>query len=130
MGLGILESLKPGSKVRQIILHHHENFNGSGYPDKLEGEAIPLGSRLVRLADTLSALLSPRPWRPAFSLDEAMDELHDQTGLKYCPRMADTFLVETESRRDRIEALQQNGHHCGDLSRPALDRRGIISHSN
>jgi signal transduction histidine kinase/putative methionine-R-sulfoxide reductase with GAF domain len=128
MGLGILDSLKPGSKVRQIILHHHENYDGTGYPDKLEGEAIPLGSRLVRLTDTLAALLSTRPWRSAFSLDEAMDELHDETGRKYCPRMADIFLVEAESRRERIEALQNNGHNCTELSRPALDRRGIVSH--
>lgn len=130
MGLGILESLQPGSHVRQIILHHHENYDGTGYPDQLEGEAIPLGSRLVRLTDTLAALLSPRPWRPAFSLDEALDELYEQTGRKYCPRMADMFLVEAESRRERIVALQQQGHHCGELSRPALDRRGMVSLKN
>ena len=121
-GLGILGSLQLDAKVRQLILHHHENFDGTGYPMGLAGEAIPLGSRLVRLADTLSSLLSPRPWRPAMNLDEAVDVIRRGIGREFCPRMADVFLDETEKRRLRITQLQTQNGTTTDLNRMPLDR--------
>jgi len=125
--LEILEPLRPAARVRQLILHHHENFDGSGYPHKLAGEAIPLGSRLVRLADTLAALLSRRPWRPAFTLDQALAEIRAGSGKAFCPRMTDVFLAEAEQRRERIRRLQAGGGDNRELHRPVLDRRGLIS---
>jgi len=121
-GLGILESLELNAKVRQLILHHHENFDGTGYPVGLAGEAIPLGSRLIRLADTLSSLLSHRPWRPAMGLDEAMNVIRGGIGREFCPRMAEVFLAETEDRRRRIVDLQAKEGSSADLNRLALDR--------
>ncbi len=121
-GLGILESLELNAKVRQLILHHHENFDGTGYPVGLAGEAIPLGSRLIRLADTLSSLLSPRPWRPAMDLDEALNVIRGGIGREFCPRMADVFLAETEARRRRIVDLQAKEGFTADLNRLAIDR--------
>jgi signal transduction histidine kinase/putative methionine-R-sulfoxide reductase with GAF domain len=126
-GLEILEPLRPDSRVRQIITHHHENFDGSGYPSGLSGEAIPLGARLVRLTDTLSALLCRRPWRGAYSLAEAVDELRSGAGTHYCPRLTDVFLAELELRRGRILELQAAGNDGRELKRAALDRRGMIS---
>jgi signal transduction histidine kinase len=119
--LEVLEPLDPDSKVRQLILHHHENVDGSGYPVGLAGEAIPLGSRLLRLTDTLAALLSPRPWRPAFTLDQAVREIRSGTGTRYCPRMAEIFLAETELRRPRLEDQQQRGADHRVFKRPVLD---------
>ncbi len=113
--LDILEPLGPDSKVRQLILHHHENYDGSGYPMGLAGESIPLGSRLVRLTDTLAALLSQRPWRTAFSLDQALAEIRAGAGTIYCPRMASVFLVEAEKRRARITDLQKKLVHNREL---------------
>jgi signal transduction histidine kinase len=107
--LKVLEPLAPDSKVRQLILHHHENVDGTGYPVGLAGEAIPLGSRLIRLSDTLAALLSPRPWRPAFTLDEALVEIRQRIGRDYCPRMSGLFLHEVESRRERLLQQQAQG---------------------
>jgi signal transduction histidine kinase len=121
-GLGILESLQLDAKVKQLILHHHENFDGSGYPVGLAGEAIPLGSRLVRLADSLSSLLSPRPWRPAMDLDEALNVIRRGIGREYCPRMAAVFLEEAESRRERIIDLQAKNGGTADLNRMPLER--------
>ena len=125
--LEILDPLQPNSKVRQLILHHHENFDGTGYPAELAGESIPLGSRLVRLTDTLSALLSPRPWRPAFTLDQAMAEIRAGSGQSFCPRMTDLFLAETALRRNRIGELQRHNDDGQVLLRPALDRRGMVT---
>ncbi len=129
-GLEILAPLDPNPSVRQIILHHHENFDGTGYPSRLAGEAIPLGARLVRLADTFSALLSRRPWRGAYTLDEAIDEIRAGTGREFCPRMADVFLAEIDSRRNRLLDLQAANADGWELNRPALDRRGMISLTN
>ena len=126
-GLEILEPLVPEPKVRQLVLHHHENYDGSGYPDGLAGETIPLGARLIRLTDTLAALLSPRPWRPALDLDDALREIRRGVGREFCPRMAEVFFQETLARRERIEALQDlPGDHL-DLVRPGLDQQGMIT---
>jgi len=126
-GLEILAPLNPNPSVRQIISHHHENFDGTGYPSGLAGEAIPLGARLVRLADTFNALLSRRPWRGAYSLDEAVDEIRSGAGREFCPRMTDVFLAEVEARRGRLLDLQATAADGWELNRPALDRRGMIS---
>ncbi len=126
-GLEILAPLQLDSRVRQIISHHHENYDGTGYPSGLTGEAIPLAARLVRLADTLSALLSPRPWRESFTLDEAVDEIRAGAGKQFCPRMTDVFLAEVDTRRSRILALQAADGDGRELARPALDRQGMIS---
>nr|MEE4268912.1 HD domain-containing phosphohydrolase [Candidatus Krumholzibacteria bacterium] len=120
-GLVVLEPLAAPSKIRQLILHHHENVDGSGYPEGLAGESIPLGSRLLRLTDTLAALLSTRPWRPARSLDEALEEIRWGIGTHYCPRMAEIFLREAELRRPRIVEQQERGMDHAVFKRPVLD---------
>ena len=125
--LAILDSLNPDSKVRQIILHHHENFDGSGYPAGLDGESIPMGSRLLRLADTLSALLRPRTWRLSFSLDEAVKKIREGSGQIFCPHVSVVFLAETENRRERLEFLQRQGDDGVLLDQPTLDREGMMS---
>lgn len=126
-GLDILDVLRPDLRERQIILHHHENFDGSGYPGGLSGEGIPLGSRLLRLADTLAALLSPRPWRAASTLDEALAEIAAGAGRQFCPRLVPLFVDEAERRRDRIASMQRRGADGRDLARPVLDRRGMVT---
>ncbi len=60
-------------ELRRIVYHHHENYDGSGYPDKLRGEAIPLGSRILRVCDVYVALISDRPYRKAFDNETAME---------------------------------------------------------
>jgi len=125
-GLGILESLELNAKVKQLILHHHENYDGTGYPVGLAGEAIPLGSRLIRLADTLSSLLSPRPWRPAMGLGDAVDVIRRGIGREYCPRMTEVFLAETEIRRERILDLQTRQDAAANLNRLALDQAAPV----
>ncbi len=119
VGLVTLAPLQPPPKVRQIILHHHENYDGTGYPKGLSGEAIPLGSRLVALTDSLRALLQRRPWRPAVPLADALAEIQALAGTRYCPRLAAVFLEEAERRRTQIEDLRQRADDGEDLKRPA-----------
>ena len=118
-GLVTLAPLHPSPKVRQIILHHHENYDGSGYPKGLAGEAIPLGSRLIALTDSLRALLQQRPWRPAVRLSDALAEIQALAGTRYCPRLTAVFLEEAERRRVQIDELRQRADDGEDLKRPA-----------
>jgi putative two-component system response regulator len=71
-----------------LIRHHHERYDGSGYPDKLAGEAIPLGARVLALADAFDALTSERSYRRTLSTVEALDILRDETTRgKWDPRL-------------------------------------------
>lgn len=76
--------------VSDIILQHHERLDGSGYPHGLAGDDIMLEARIVAVADVVESMLSPRPWRDALSLDEALAEITQNAGTKY-----DAFVVET-----------------------------------
>lgn len=64
--------------VLQSVLYHHENYDGSGYPENLKGEDIPFGARVMRVADTFTALISDRPYRKAFDVDTAMEIMIDE----------------------------------------------------
>ena len=68
----ILQKYELSPIVMESILFHHENYDGSGYPDNLKGEDIPFGARVMRVADTFSALISDRPYRKAFDIESAM----------------------------------------------------------
>lgn len=85
--------------VYPIIYHHHERFDGSGYPDSLSGEQIPLGARIVAIADAYDAMTSDRPYRGAMSHEEAAQVLRADQGRQWDPRLVETFLAALEGRR-------------------------------
>lgn len=64
--------------IQKIVYHHHENYDGSGYPDNMEGNAIPWGARILRVSDVFCALVSNRPYRAAFDVDTAMEMMIDE----------------------------------------------------
>ncbi len=74
-----------------IIRSHHEAYDGSGYPEGLSGETIPLGARILSLVDAYHAMTSPRPHRPALSMEEALDLLKKESGLRYDPELIEPF---------------------------------------
>ncbi len=78
--LGFLNDAVPA------IRHHHERFDGTGYPDRLRGEEIPLGARIIHVADALDSMLTTRIYRAARPLDEALKELRHAAGTQFCPR--------------------------------------------
>jgi putative nucleotidyltransferase with HDIG domain len=78
--LGFLNDAVPA------IRHHHERFDGTGYPDNLKGEEIPLGARIIHVADALDSMLTTRIYRAARPLDEALEELRHAAGTQFCPR--------------------------------------------
>lgn len=74
--------------VADIILHHHERFDGSGYPKGLSGEAIPLGARIIAVADTLSAMLQNRYYRRGTTFEKALEEIVRCSGSQFDPQIA------------------------------------------
>jgi putative nucleotidyltransferase with HDIG domain len=73
--------------VQAAIRHHHENFDGTGYPDGLSGEQIPIGARIIMIADTIDAMTTDRPYRVAMSLARALEELERHAGHQFDPRL-------------------------------------------
>jgi len=71
LGASLIEKLSLNPRIPLIILHHHENFDGSGYPHKLKGDRIPFESRIIRITDTYDALTSNRGYRPAYTPKKA-----------------------------------------------------------
>jgi putative nucleotidyltransferase with HDIG domain len=80
------------------IRHHHEMFDGSGYPDRLRGEAIPLPARIVTLADSFDAMTSTRPYRVGLSLEFAIQEMRKMAGRQFCPTCVEAFIRTLKSK--------------------------------
>jgi len=87
------------AKLSAIVRHHHERFDGGGYPDGVAGEAIPLGARIVAVADTFDAITSTRAYRPAVPHRQALDVLRDVAGTQLEPRAVHAFLRHYGGRR-------------------------------
>jgi HD-GYP domain-containing protein (c-di-GMP phosphodiesterase class II) len=77
--------------IAAIVRHHHERFDGRGYPDRLERDAIPLGARIISVADALSAQTTDRPYRKAIPLDEAWAEIERHSGGQFDPQIIELF---------------------------------------
>lgn len=92
IGAEILAGVDFPYPVVPIVRHHHENWDGSGYPDGLAGDAIPLGARILQVVDCFDALTSDRPYRRALSSDEAIGILQERRGTMYDPAVVDAFV--------------------------------------
>jgi HD-GYP domain-containing protein (c-di-GMP phosphodiesterase class II) len=88
----ILQHLEYLDAARMIIRSHHEAYDGSGYPDGLAREEIPLGARILAIADSYDAMTSARPYREASSSREALAEIELHAGRQFDPRLTATFL--------------------------------------
>lgn len=94
IGERICGPLRSARTFTPIIRHHHERWDGGGYPDGLRHEAIPLGARIVAVADAYDAIHQGRPYRPARSMDEAFDELRRHSGRQFDPMLVPIFIDE------------------------------------
>jgi len=82
--------------VVPLIRHHHENWDGTGYPDGLKGEGIPLGSRIIMFADTIDAMTTDRPYRAALDATSVRKELLRFRGTQFDPQICDALLRSPE----------------------------------
>jgi hypothetical protein len=111
-GAAMLRDMKFSEHATGIVLHHHERFNGEGYPRGTQGQDIPLGARIVSVVESYAAMLQERPTRPALSREEALNTLKENWGMRYDPEVVRSFVevVEEEIRsgeqpRDKKFAL-------------------------
>ena len=102
VGAKILEPLRFLARETCAVRHHHERFDGTGYPDGLRGEDIPLLARVVTVADVFDAITSNRPYRTALALDEARGEIARGVGSHFDPAVADAFLRVPLPRLEEI----------------------------
>lgn len=97
-GFQILHKVKILRHVAHAVRHHHERWDGTGYPGGLTGERIPLASRIIAVADAYDAMTSVRPYRPPLTHGEALAELKRCSGSQFDPEVIDTFLRLHQAR--------------------------------
>ena len=110
VGAKILEPLRFLARETCAVRHHHERFDGAGYPDGLRGEDIPYVARVVTVADVFDAITSNRPYRTALALDEAREEISKGIGSHFDPAVAEAFL------RVPLERLEEINRHYETLT--------------
>ena len=118
VGADILSAIDFPYPVVPIVRHHHENWNGTGYPSGIKGTDIPIGARILAVVDCFDALTSDRPYRPKLSDDEALAILQERRGTMYDPLIVDTFAKVHGTTRKEPESI-----------RPPPDVLNTIAHS-
>jgi len=94
VGAAMLEGIRSFKEIVPAVLRHHERWNGTGYPDGLAGEDIPLAARIIAVADVWDAIRDDRPYRAGMPLDEAIRFMRDGAGTMFDPRIVDVFLED------------------------------------
>lgn len=107
-GVSLIEPLNVPREILDIIRHHHEQYNGEGYPYGLKGEGIPIGARIVTIADAYDAMSSQRPYRNPLSKAQIKKELIRCSGTQFCPYLTQVFLeiMDSEELSSYCDHLQ------------------------
>lgn len=113
IGEQICRPLSSSRQFAPIVRHHHERWDAMGYPDRLRGEAIPIGARIVGLIDAFDAMVNDRPYRAARSVAEAVAELRAQAGRQFDPGLVPVFIELLEEDRG---PTRTDGRSSGDLA--------------
>jgi len=95
--------------VELAIRHHHENYDGTGYPDALSGDKIPLAARIIMIADTLDAMTTDRPYRKALTFERTLDELRKFSGKQFDPALVELVAQSANLRRLLGATVEQGG---------------------
>ncbi len=106
IGAHILSTATIFADILPIVKHHHEKYDGTGYPSKLSGESIPYLARIAALADTFDAMSSKRPYRDALSIEVIKEEIKKNKGTQFDPKLADVFLDILENDYNEIVRIQ------------------------
>ncbi len=88
-----------------VVLFHHEHYDGSGYPAHLEGDQIPLLSRIISIVDAFDAMITERPYKKAYSIDDAIEYLRKGKGTHFDPKLTDLFIEMLETEREKFEEI-------------------------
>ena len=110
-GARLLEPLEILEPAIPIILYHHERYDGTGYPKGLKKEAIPLGARILAVANALEAMVCERPYRKAMSISDAAQEIRSHQGTQFDPKVVEAFLEVV--RKKKLEEIVASAGHPG-----------------
>jgi HD-GYP domain-containing protein (c-di-GMP phosphodiesterase class II) len=105
IGARIVSDLDFLKGAREVVLYHHERYDGRGYPEGLAGEAIPLEARIAKVADAFDAMMSSRPYRESLGLEKSIQELKDGKGTEFDPTVVDAFLSILEDGKVEVVEL-------------------------
>ena len=108
-GVKILEPIENIRHILPGIRHHHERYDGKGYPDGLKGKKIPFYARIIAVADAFDAMTSDRPYRKGLPIEIARKEIEENSGTQFDPECADAFLRELDENPERIEEIIKRG---------------------
>lgn len=108
VGADILSSIDFPYPVVPIVRHHHENWDGTGYPDRLRGVEIPIGARILAVVDCFDALTSDRPYRPRMSHDDAVRIILERRGTMYDPLIVDAFVSSWRRLCGDVEQVEHS----------------------
>ncbi|MGQ9455508.1 MAG: bifunctional diguanylate cyclase/phosphohydrolase [Armatimonadota bacterium] len=103
LGSRILTRLQQMQSIGPGIKHHHERYDGKGYPNGLAGKQIPLFARIIAIADAYDAMTSPRPYRPAMSQEEAIQELRKCAGTQFDPDLVEEFIAGLQESAENTD---------------------------
>jgi len=106
IGEAIVKPVRSLQKVVALVRHHHERYDGSGYPNGLKGDGIPLGARILSVADTYDAMITDRPYRKRLPLEYAKAELKKVAGSHLDPVAVEAFLRVIEEKEQRLNAVK------------------------
>lgn len=108
LGFGLIKEINLVKEIGNIILYHHERFDGNGYPSRLKKKDIPLEARIFALADALDAITSHRPYRKERGFEAAKKEIQDNTGTQFDPKVVEAFcsLSLNKWKRIRLETTK------------------------
>jgi HD-GYP domain-containing protein (c-di-GMP phosphodiesterase class II) len=123
LGHEIINQIDFLQATTEIVLYHHEHYNGKGYPHALKGEEIPLPARIFAVADALDAMTSNRPYRPARSLEEALAEIKRLSGEQFCPRVVKALF---SIGKNKLKAIQANVSEDGSIGMFGKGLAGLI----
>lgn len=112
-GWTVLRSVPGFETVALYILHHHERFDGTGYPAGIGGDRIPLGARIVAVIDAFDAMVSQRPYRPTVPFEEALRRLHESAGTQFDPAIVQEFTRLAAAEPRFIDAALQPSETFG-----------------
>jgi HD-GYP domain-containing protein (c-di-GMP phosphodiesterase class II) len=123
IGFDLVKGISFLADAAEIILTHHERFDGSGYPGGLKGSEIPLGARIFSIADALDAITSDRPYRRASSFAYARERIRSLSGQHFDPRVVDVFLTVPEAT---WPAIAKNQRQVASLPHGLAAHRDIL----
>lgn len=108
MGGRLLDAVDPGGAVAALVRHHHEHYDGGGYPAGLSGMAIPLGARILAVVDAMDAIMSERAYHRALGREEALAFLRSQAGAQFDPRVVRELVENIEAIEAEVEAAHSD----------------------